>query len=407
MYSPLIVDQTLHALAQKGHVCKFRPVDESRGYAEKLAKILNTEGKPTRQMTTAEAEFVRSEILLCRSDFRYWAERYGFMEIDGSMGGGVGPARFWQSQERALALIAMREEENFASLASDGFSEAIKGVWHKTRQQGATGLLRLITMHRLTTHKNTRAIAASMDGEKVHELYTRDMTVLNNLPFFLKPSIEFDVKDSHIGFERLKSRITYQQANQQAGVGTGQQFDVSHMTEVALWPYANRLQFDFLPAVPQSPRTFVGFESTANGRAGFWYDFTESIRKREYGFSQWIYVFTPWYINWLKNRLQPPEGWEPNAATKEHAELVERTSAEYAGETVRPNRTQMYWWETEYMLNRQMGTLHIFLSNYPATPEQSFQYPGASALPLECVEWMRAGSDLHKMMPYSVQWATQ
>ena len=345
-----------------------------------------------------------SETLLCRADFRYFCNRYGYTELDASEGGGVAPIQFWPSQERALELIASKEEENWANWEQHGFSAGILIAWHKTRQQGATGLGRLINAHRMCFYKNTRAIAASLDSDKVHELYVRDKVVLDNLPFYLRPQIEFDVKDQHLGFEVLKSRITYQQANQQAGVGTGQQFDVSHMTEVSLWPYGERLQFDFLPAVPHSPSTFVGFESTANGRGGFWYEFTESIRRQEYGFGGWIYSFTPWWINSTKNRLVAPDDWRPNENTQRHAGLIERTSAEFAGYTVRPGRNQLYWWEMEFELNKKLGTLHIFLSNYPATPEQSFQHSASSALPHDTIEFMRAGADLKKGMPYSVGW---
>jgi hypothetical protein len=404
MYSQAIVEKTLHRISKAGHTFKRRPVDECRSTVAKFAQVADPGGQLARPLTTAEQDFCRSESILCRSDFRYWAERYGFIENDGSVGEGIAPVKFWQSQESALALIAKREEDNFRALEKHGFAPAIQGVWHKTRQQGATGLLRLITMHRLTTRKNTRAIAASLDGEKVHELYTRDLVILDNLPFYLKPSVEFSVKDSHIGLDKLKSRITYQMANQQAGVGTGQQFDVSHMTEVALWIYANRLQFDFLPSVPQSPQTFVGFESTANGRSGFWYEFTESVRRKDPGFENWFYVFTPWWINSAKNRLAPPDGWEPDSVTKEHADLIERTSIDFAGVTVRPNVTQLFWWETERLLNKHLGTLHIFFSNYPATPEQSFQHSGSSALPLETIEWMRTGADYKKSMPYAPTW---
>ena len=131
------------------------------------------------------------------------------------------------------------------------------------------------------------------------------------------------------------------------------------------------------------------------------------LRKREKGFHGWIYAFTPWYLNAEKNRSVVPEGWEPSEVTKAHAELIERTSAEYAGKTIAPTTAQLHWWETEWELNKKLGTLHIFLSNYPATPEQSFQHSGSSALPLETMEWLRANADLRKMMPYEVEWAIQ
>lgn len=403
MYSPLVVDQNLHAARKAGHKFVRRDKAECIAITERLELLLDVNNQPKRPYTADEQAFIRSEQILCHFDFRYWAERYGYCERDASEGGGVSPVRFWPSQERALELISQREEENYAYQQKHKFSEGILVVWHKTRQQGATGIARLISMHRMTNRKNTRCIAASLDGDKVHELYTRDLVALDNLPSFLKPKIEYDVKDSHLGFEILKSRITYQQANQQAGVGTGQQFDVSHMTEVALWAMPERLQFDFMPAVPQAPSTFVGFESTANGRGDFWHGFTENVRKRTYGFGSWIYVFTPWYINANKNRRIPFDGWAPTKITQEMCELVERTSAEFVGKKVVLNRDQMYWWETEYELNKKQGTLNVFLTNYPSTPEQSFQHTTSSALPLETIEWMRAGADIELSMPYMVE----
>ena len=60
------------------------------------------------------------------------------------------------------------------------------------------------------------------------------------------------------------------------------------------------------------------------------------------------------------------------------------------GETVRLTRDQLYWWESEWKRNKEQGTLNMFFTNYPATPEQSFQHHNMSALPLETIEWMRA-----------------
>jgi len=395
LYSPAIAEKRLFTLAQRGVKVTPRSVDASISISTKLNQIAKE-----REFRDDEQEFIRSETVLCRNDFRYWAARYAFVELDASAGGGVGPIDFWESQRRALELIAKREEEIYEEYGKHGFSDGILSVWHKSRQLGATAIMRMISVHRMTTRKLTRCIAASLDEQKKHELYVRDKVILDNLPLFLNPRIEFDVKDQHISFEGLKSRISYQQANQQAGVGTGQQFDISHMTEVALWPNAYRLKFDFLPAVPQAPSTFVGFESTANGRGDFWHEFTEDIRLKHYGFTHWLYIFTPWYIESKKYRRAAPGEWTPGVVAQEHAELVERTSPDYAGKKVVLSRDQLYWWETEYEQNRKEGTLHMFLTNYCATPEQSFQHSTGSALPLETIEWMRAGTQLG--MPYQV-----
>lgn len=417
MYSPLIVERKLHAIRTNPKSpypnLQFRSIDESLTITQRLTTKLYSPAPECKRLESVldpkEMDWIRQEILLCRLSFNYCAARYLYAEIEG---GGHAPAKWWQSQLRALELISKREESNHADYARYQFSEGIRIVWHKTRQQGATALARLMALHRAVLYKTTRNITASLDEDKVNELYKRDKIVWDNLPFFLRPdgihtlqdkpsNLEYDTKAQAWKLASpISSTMLYQMANQQAGVGTGQQFDFSHFTETALWPLAERIQFDFLPAVPQLLNTFVGFESTANGRSGWWYEFTEAIRNQEQGFERWIYAFTPWYINSHKNRLIPPEGWQPSDKTKEHAELIERTSLEFAGQTIRPRRENLYWWESEYELNRKLGTLNIFFSNYPATPEQSFQHAASSAYPIEVIDWMRSTTQLG--MPYNL-----
>lgn len=408
MYSPLVTERKIHALAKRGIVVERRSVDEVSTITERLQKKFD-ESKGQSALTQREADFIKNEQRLCRLDFRYWALRYGYIEYDTSVSnkGGTGRIQeFWPSQERALDLIAKREEQSYREFQEHGFTDGIMAVWHKTRQQFATATMRLITGHRMSLVRGTRAIAASLDDTKIGEIYKRDHIWLDNLPFFLKPEVQFDVKNGGMTFAaNPKTSISYQQANQEAGVGTGQQFDISHMTEVALWPDPWRLQFDFLPAVPKAISTFVAFESTANGRGqyNFWHQFTEFIRKREPGFERWVYVFTPHYINHNKNRLIAPDGWEPNANSKEHADLIEKTSHEFCGgETFRISKNQLYWYETEYSQAKKMGTLNIFLTNYPATPEQSFQHSAMAALPIDVIDWMRTSS--LNGMPYNVEY---
>lgn len=404
MYSPLIVDKALRSLKKSGAIFKPVPVWKAQEITARLVALVDpANSQLKRPLTPDELAFIKSETILCRYDFRYWAERYGNLERDASMGGGVGPITFWQSQLRALDLIAHREEEIAREFDKHGFSDGISAVWHKARQLGATAIMRLINAHRMTLYKHTRALAASLDEEKIDLIYLKDKVILDNLPFFLKPKIEFEVKDEQIVLEILKSRLTYQKANQRAGVGTSGQFDINHCTEIALWDNPWRLKFDLLPAIPKSPNTFTGWESTANGRGpgNFWYEFTESIRRKDRGFERWLYIFTPSYIEPKKYRLPAPDLWTPNATAQEYADLVERTSPEFTGgRTVRLSRDQLYWWETEYEQADADDTLPMFLTNYCATPEQSFQHHAASAFPVKTIEWMRSTASVPGM-PYT------
>lgn len=398
MYSEFIIDKNVFAVKKSGIKLKRYSVDDSIAIAGKLDKLWTPKGQ-ARPFTHDEQAFITSETILCRLDFRYYAQRYGNIELDAMEGGGAAPIKFWAGQVRTLELMGMREEELYKEFEKHGFAGGILLLWHKCRQEGATALARLISSHRMLLYKNTRCFAASLDEAKVHELYNRDKVILDNLPQFLKPTIEFDVKNEHIALDGMKSRLLYQKANQQSGIGTGQQFDVSHGTEISLWPSAERLEFDFFPAIPQHPRVFVGLESTANGRNNFWHTFSESVRMRKDGYGQWVYSFTPWYIEPRKYRRGAPDNWRAAQVTQEHSELIIRTSPDYIGRKHVPTRDQLYWWETEREMYRKNDSLHIFLTNYCATPEQSFQHSTRSALPIDTIEWMRTNAQMG--MPYN------
>ncbi len=404
-------------------ILRPRPVEEVQfraGRMQKLyldqveTKVIHPGAWP--QLTEEENSFVRSELILSRLDFRYWADRYGTRQIEAGQGGGQGTSEFWPSQERALELIASREEECQRELARSGITEGIQGVWNKTRQQGATALLRLIIGHRITTRKHTRVISAGLDDEKVGILFTRDHIWLDNLPFYMKPQVLYEEKNAHFKFDNdlgtgMKSSILYQTASQKTGIGVGDQFDMAHFTELSKWGdggsgdnSAWRLEGDFMPTRPKAPTTFIGWESTPWGRGpgNFWYVYSEAVRQRKPGFESWIYVFTPHYINSNLNRLPAPEGWNPSPVTLEHYDLVERTSPEWTGgRTVRMTLDQMFWWESKYLAAEEQDQLHVFFTDYPATPEQGFQHHERSAFSVKTLDWLNSCTG--RGIPYEVR----
>jgi hypothetical protein len=367
-----------------------RTIAEVDEFRERLEKLLDADGKLTRSLAPTEMEFVRSERLLSKFDFNYWRDRYATAQKDGSEGGGVGRVKLWASQEKALETIAKIEELCFEAKKRNEAVDGICVVMHKARQLGATAFSRLLLVHRLTNWQHIRGMAASVDDDKIMELYDRDKLCIDNLPFYLKPAIGYDVKAEHLYFDKLDSRILYQQSRQQSGLGQGRQFDIAHLTECAFWPYPNMIELDFFPTLPLGINTLCILESTANGMGGWWYDFTEDVRK---GLQRrWRYIFAPWYIESKKNRAAPPEAWNPSEMTMQHAKKVYETSREYTGKDTLLEREQLYWYETERAAALRRGKLNLFLTNYCATPEESFQYTNAGQFSTEVLERIRLGT---------------
>lgn len=411
MYSPLIIDRNLTKLRKRSSFpIKRLPPDLSLTHTKLLQLLWNEKDqKLTRELSESESDFIKSEMALCRYDFEYFATRYGQIQLDAGAGGGMAPPALWASQRRALHLLATREEQMWEQYEREGFCEGILAAIHKARQQGMTALWVLLIIHRMIFYTNTRSLAATIaapnDTPKL-ELYNRYQIVLSGLPWWMRPKILYDVKGEQVQFEGLGSKIVYTDSEQRSGIGTGAQWDAHQITECALWNNLLRLMFEFMPGVPKSPYVLGGWESTANGRVGpgeDWMTLTENIRHRRRGWEHWVYCFIPWYLEPTKYRRPAPVDWTPSDVIVRHAELVEKTSPEFNdGKTYHLTRHQMYWWETEHELYRTLNKLNQFLSNYCATPEESFQNSLAGALPYEVLERMSHEAPIWGC-PYDVQ----
>lgn len=365
---------------------------ELTAYLDKLHKAdkLYSNGRIANK---DHAAFVRNEQILFQQDF-FYALRYMQIIKDGVEGGGIGYFRIWESQKILLDLIAKAEDQNIDYYDKGYPCDGILICDNKGgRQLGHTMIGRAIVMHRMLSWPYTRAMAASVDEDKILELYDRDRLILDNLPFFLKPqgwgTTEggYDKKGEHIHIESLGSKILYQQSKQQSGLGTGRQFDVAHLTEVSQWPYPRMIEIDFFPTIPQHPYSFVLLETTPQGRKNWWHDFSERVRNKK--MPRWKYLYIPFYAEPKKYRRHPPDGWQPSELTMQMAWKVHQTSMEFVGKEITLEREQMYWWETSYEEAMANNSLNLFLSNYSVTPEQSFQHTSISAINTQTLDWMR------------------
>lgn len=362
------------------------PISEVQQRKLDLSKLVKDDQSGlTRDLKPDERAFIRNEQLLCTIDFRYWLTRYASLLLDqGGLGSFSAP---WESQEILLKVIADLEDQMVDAAARGESVDGILIFLHKARQLGATAIARAISVHSMAARKHTRAMAASVDEDKVLELYDRDKLILDNLPFYLRPSVGFDEKAQHIFFDKLGSRVIYQLGTQKSGLGQGRQFDVTHLTECASWPYPGIIEHDWMPTIPQSLRAFALLESTAQGRGNWWHQSIQKLQKHR--LRRWHLVFIPWYAEVKKYRATPPTDWQPSEEAMQHAQRVHETSARYVGRDVMLTPEQLYWWQStrdEYYLSNNLA---VFYTNYCATIEESFQHRQKSAFSYESLEHYR------------------
>jgi len=385
MYSKSI---TQTQIEQVEHAKGLKLVRYSPSKVWEVRKLLERKLDSKKPFTSEERAFQTNEQLLCTLDYRYFANRYCKIIKDGVDGGGLGTLELWESQKAVLKLVARLEEQCWEAKNREEPVDGILIVLNKARQLGATMISRSLIMHRVLFWNHMRGFSASVDEDKVLELYERDKRIYDNLPFYLQPEIGFDKKAEHLTFSRLDSSILYQHGKQQSGLGQGRQFEVSHFTEAASFPYPRMLEHDYFPTIPQSPYAFCLAESTPQGRGNWWHTWTEKVRMGR--MARWAYLFVPVYIEPKKYRRAPPANWVPEPLTLEYARKVEETSPRVIGSTFQPDRRHLYWWESTRQEYVEMGSLAIFLTNYAATPEESFQFSTAGALNPELIEQLRA-----------------
>ena len=340
-------------------------------------------------------EFIRNELVLSKMDYLYWARRYCYLILDG---GGLGRFTPWGSQSIVLSYMAKWEEE-VEQIPKGDPVDGILIALHKARQLGASMLAQSLLMHRACFTPHNRCLVASADDTKTITLFSRSERIYNHLPFWMKPKIKDDVKGLHLVFGELDSSILLQNGKQLSGIAQGDQFEVSHLTECASWPYEEQIEHNVMPTIPQSARALAILESTAQGRGNWWHEFCLKIQRGQS--RRWKFIFVPWYAEETKYRARPPVDWVPLKVSELHAKRVEDTSHLYLKRTVILTREQLYWWETTRAEYQQGGKLNLFLTNYCATPEESFQHTTTSPFPTELLEELRSRSSVPS--PYEME----
>lgn len=364
---------------------------------ERLRKLLNEDGSLQRPFSSEEMSFMRNEQVMSKFDFLYWAERYAWFIGEGGVFQRFHP---WESQMIALRLISSIEEEMSERILRSEPVDGILLACHKARQLGLTQLWQLLLGHRLTTTDHIRGLIGSVDDQKVFDVFQRFERIIDNLPYWMKPSKTYHEKGKHLYFDKLDTRLVVQDSRQMSGLGQGEQFEVSHLTECASWINPLTIEHDFFPTLAQSVRTLSGLESTAQGRVGWWYDFIMHLVNG--GTSRWKLCFIPYYAEPSKYRRQPPVNWQPSDISMQHAQKVYETSAKYVGKQVMLSKETLYWHETTRKEYQERAALNLFLTNYCATPQESFQHTTVSAFSADDLDYMRLESTLKTAVPYEI-----
>lgn len=386
----LAADPTYGSVLPEG--LQAYPVADVQWFVKRLGNVLDAKGQPTRSLTREEDTFIANERLLTRIDFKYWAERYVWIDKDAA---GLAPLYpLWGSQEIILRELGRLELRHAQIHSPEGVLVNIL----KARQLGASSLAQAILAHRVLTAPHVKALTGADVDEQAGHLFSMLERIADHLPWFLAPTRLTRVKNRELSWSNHSIVKTAWGKSMRGGlqdegsvkgnIGRGKTFSAVHISELSTWERPDQLDDGLMPGIPYAPRTFVAFESTAKGRHNWWH---AHWLKTERGLGRFHNIFIPWYAERSKYWLPPPGDWTPLDTTLAHAARATDQGPRWLGGPVQLDPAQLFWYEQtrrSYEADERRG-LAKFLEEYAADPEECFQHTGKPIFSLATIERTR------------------
>jgi hypothetical protein len=383
------LERALAAALPGGSLQRY-PAEQCHAMVRQLEPLWDVDkGLQLRPFTQDEQEFVANEQLLSKIDYAYWAERYSTINADGQTLRPMYP--LFESQTIILAELARQEELRWRNQHPDGLLFNIL----KGRQLGASSLCQSLLAHRATTHTYVKTLIASdvPDNSGSQGLFGMLERVVEHLPWWLKPRERFHTKDKHIVFangssvivesgKSMKGGLT-EEGGHKGNLGRSKTYSCAHLSELSTWERPDQIDDGLMPAIPQTPRTLMARESTAKGRHNWWHD---EWLIADQGLGRCFNIFVPWYAERSKYWLPVPPLWIPSDDTLAFAKRVEEKGPRYMHRAITLAPEQLVWYEQRKAEAIKKGTLYKFLEEYPAEPEEAFQFSGRSIFSPETMD---------------------
>lgn len=331
---------------------------------------------PSRELSPEEEAYIVNEKLLTKIDFEYFCSRYcKILTVEKRLETLIP----WPSQRYLLDIIAKEEKRQMGAS-----SIKIPIVLLKSRQVGGTAISEAMIAHMVFLNSTTQGVIASDHPDNTLKLFQTLVRIYDNLPGWLKPSIDGKVKGNHLHFPHpMDSDVIAGSGNQKTTLGQGMTIDIAHLTEVSTWipEMCHAIDGDILPAFNSSRKhhSLIILESTGAGGDGNWFhDHFQASRREETTFKC---AFIAWYMrpSWRLNS----EGIEFREETLAMQRRVKRETG------IDLDREQLAWYQITRRDLESKGDLELFYQEYPSTIEEAFQTGFKSIFPIELISKVR------------------
>lgn len=232
----------------------------------------------------------------------------------------------------------------------------VRAIILKGRQMGSSTYVEGRLFHKTTHNKGVKSFILTHEIKATKNLFEMAFRFHENTPSFLKPKLSAS-NANEIEFKELDSSYAVGTAGNKA-VGRSATIQCFHGSEVAFWPNAEDHALGILQAIADEPGTEIWLESTANGRANYFY--TE-WQKAEAGLTDFIPIFVPWF-------------WDEGYIAEWQVDWKLTETEEYYHKSIGIDLPHLAWRRKKVAEMDTAGKRgqDAFKQEYPATAEEAF-----------------------------------
>ena len=255
----------------------------------------------------------------------------------------------------------------------------------KGRREGLSNVLQAFNLITMMTRPGTVIRVAAHDAPTSEYLFSLMQTcweyLIENHPGYHDLYTFAKKRDADQWIFDIGSQYSVETAGTKE-VGRGTDTTVLHCSEMAFYPDPERFVRSASATVPDTPGSYIFYESTANGRNHF-YDVymmgeanNEAVRKGQEPWDNWRSLFFPWYDDsgyWRDRPLTPELPLRDEGELQRFLEEEEWLSAE-----IGLSDGQLAW-RREKIFTGYHGDIEAFRQEYPISPAEAFSATASNA----------------------------
>jgi hypothetical protein len=250
----------------------------------------------------------------------------------------------------------------------------------KARQPGISTLCQGLLLARAMSMPHTRSMVIAHVDEAAERLFGKITFMRERLPDELRPRVAPPRKDE-VTLEEMPCADGEVELGSTVHVATASGQEVwrsvtlhtVHLSELAQYPYPERVLLGVMPSVPKTPESLVIIESTAQGMGD---TFHKEWTRAEAGESDFTPIFIPWYeLEETLTLIAAPADFEPDQKERELKRAFGLT------------HNQLQW--RRFIIRTECGgDAELFEQEYPTTAAGAFLLSGRAAFDRKVLEDM-------------------